>query len=325
MKPIPLKGHSRPLSAVKYNSDGDLVFTCAKDQKTNVWFSSSGERLGSYNGHDGACTSLDVTTDSKYLLTGAADLTARIWNVQSGTELTRLDHLSPVRFVEYAQGDQLILTVQDNSFNQDAAFNIWSLATDDWANQIKSPLRKVVGEVKLNVAHWGRLNETVVTGDIDGAVRVYNSETGAELAVIADHSKQVNAIVFSSDYSMFLTCSEDQTARLYDTTSFRLLKTLNSDRPLNACAFGTGDKFVVLGGGQNASDVTNTAARSGKFEALFYNIVYEELLGSVRGHFGPINSLDVAPDGTGFVTGAEDGYIRLHHYDAEMNQILSKQ
>jgi translation initiation factor 3 subunit I len=46
-----LKGHERAITAVKYNSDGDLLFTAAKDNKPTVWYSDSGERLGTY-GHN---------------------------------------------------------------------------------------------------------------------------------------------------------------------------------------------------------------------------------------------------------------------------------
>jgi hypothetical protein len=35
-RPILLKGHSRPLTMCKYNREGDLLFTCAKDNKPNV-------------------------------------------------------------------------------------------------------------------------------------------------------------------------------------------------------------------------------------------------------------------------------------------------
>ena len=37
----------------------------------------------------------------------------------------------------------------------------------------------------------------------------------------------------------------------------------------------------------------------------------------MRGHFGPINTLAYAPDGRGYASGAEDGYVRLHTFDAD--------
>ena len=54
---------------------------------------------------------------------------------------------------------------------------------------------------------------------------------------------------------------------------------------------------VVLGGGQEAREVTTTTTKAGKFDARFYHLIYEEEIGRVKGHFGPINSLKFHPDG----------------------------
>jgi translation initiation factor 3 subunit I len=62
-----MKGHERSLTFLKYNQEGDLLFTCAKDKSPCVWWSDNGERIGTYEGHNGAVWSLDVTRDSKYL------------------------------------------------------------------------------------------------------------------------------------------------------------------------------------------------------------------------------------------------------------------
>ena len=35
----------------------------------------------------------------------------------------------------------------------------------------------------------------------------------------------------------------------------------------------------------------------------------------MKGHFGPINAIGINPDGRSYASGAEDGYIRLHHFD----------
>ena len=72
---------------------------------------------------------------------------------------------------------------------------------------------------------------------------------------------------------------------------------------------------VVLGGGQEAMDVTTTSTRIGKFDARFFHMVFEEEFGRVKGHFGPINSVAFHPDGTGYASGGEDGYVRIHTFD----------
>ena len=44
-------------------------------------------------------------------------------------------------------------------------------------------------------------------------------------------------------------------------------------------------------------EVTTTTTKAGKFDARFYHLVFEEEIGRVKGHFGPINSLAFHPDG----------------------------
>jgi hypothetical protein len=68
---------------------------------------------------------------------------------------------------------------------------------------------------------------------------------------------------------------------------------------------------------QDAAAVTMTAAKAGYFEARFFHKVFCEEFANARGHFSPINSVAFSPDGTSFVTGAEEGNVRLHHFDAD--------
>ena len=59
MRPIALSGHSRALTHVKYSTEGDLLFSAAKDHSPSLWWSHNGERIGSYDGEFGwspACT-----------------------------------------------------------------------------------------------------------------------------------------------------------------------------------------------------------------------------------------------------------------------------
>ena len=77
MKPISLHGHEKSITQIKYNRDGDLLFSCAKDRQPNVWYSINGERLGTYDGHGGAVWCLDVDWQTKNFLSGAADNSVR--------------------------------------------------------------------------------------------------------------------------------------------------------------------------------------------------------------------------------------------------------
>ncbi|KAJ1672982.1 translation initiation factor eIF3 subunit, partial [Spiromyces aspiralis] len=66
-----------------------------------------------------------------------------------------------------------------------------------------------------------------------------------------------------------------------------------------------------------ASEVTTTSSRQGKFESRFHHKIFEIEVGRVKGHFGPINTIAIRPDGKGFSSGGEDGYVRIHAFDPD--------
>jgi translation initiation factor 3 subunit I len=69
---------------------------------------------------------------------------------------------------------------------------------------------------------------------------------------------------------------------------------------------------VLLAGGQDARDVTTTAAKEGGFEIKMMNIIHNSSLAEILGHFGTIHTLAFGPDGINFASGSEDGYVHFH-------------
>jgi len=83
-------------------------------------------------------------------------------------------------------------------------------------------------------------------------------------------------------------------------------------------------EHVLLGGGQDAAKVTTTSVHAGKFESVFFHKIFCQRLGSVKGHFGPINTVAFSPDNRMFCTGGEDGYVRLNHLDKFYFESIAK-
>ena len=69
-----------------------------------------------------------------------------------------------------------------------------------------------------------------------------------------------------------------------------MLKTYVTETPLNSASITPLKPYVLLGGGQDAMNVTTTSLRQGKFEARFWHKIFEEEVGRVKGHFGPVNT-----------------------------------
>lgn len=72
-----LQGHERSITQIKYNREGDLLFSSSKDPKPNVWFSLNGERLGTFNGHQGTVWCMDCDWSTTKFMTGSGDMTAK--------------------------------------------------------------------------------------------------------------------------------------------------------------------------------------------------------------------------------------------------------
>ncbi|TYI29397.1 hypothetical protein ES332_A05G314000v1 [Gossypium tomentosum] len=193
MRPILMKGHERPLTFLKYNRDGDLLFSCAKDHTLTVWFVDNGERIGTYRGHNGA------VWDSMRLITGSADQTVKLWNVQTGAQLCTFNFGSPVRSVDFSVEDKLAVIVRYGFI----------------------------------------LCKDYLSAGEDAVIRIWDSETGKLLREAdkeSGHKKTITSLTKSADCSHFLTGSLDKSAKLWDTKTLTLIKTYVTERPVNAVA-----------------------------------------------------------------------------------------
>lgn len=299
-----------------YNSDGDLLFSTSKDHVVNVWYSHNGERLGTYNGHVGAIWTVSVNKDSTMLASGSADNTIKLWNVQTGACLKTWDFPTAVKRVSFSEDDTLLLGVTEKRMGYPGSIVVFPIENDLTANQVNEPSLTInTIDSKVTVAGWSYLNKFILTGHENGTVSQYDTKSGERLITEPAHDGAITDLQTSIDGSYFITASKDKTAAILDATTLEVLKRYESDTPLNTAAITPTQDLVVLGGGQEARDVTTTGARQGKFEARFYHKIFEEEVGRVRGHFGPLNTIAVHPKGTGYASGGEDGYVRVHAFD----------
>jgi translation initiation factor 3 subunit I len=321
MRPILLHGHERSLTQIKYNKEGDLIFSVAKDHRPNVWFSHNGERLGTYEGHNGTVWCLDIDERTSKLLTGSADNTAKIWDVQRGVCLSTIETKTAVRACGFAIEAEKLFIVTDATMGHACELVLYDMREKHREDRRIRTITMGADQAKITAAVWGPLDEYIYTGHEDGEVAVYNPYVEEKLMGTKEHNGQINDIQWALPHQgYFITASKDHSARLFDRFQLECLKVYKSDRPVNSAAISRTNKQVILGGGQEASQVTTTASRAGKFEVQFFHIVYSEEIGRVRGHFGPINTVAFHPDGKSFASGSEDGYVRLHHFDADYHK-----
>lgn len=324
MRPIKLMGHERALTQVKFNREGDLLFSVSKDALASVWFSSNGERLGTLEGHKGTIWLIDVDLQTELAATGSADLTTRLWRAATGECVFCWDAPSPVRRVAFSPDNLRLLVVTDNVMGSKGSIDVYVVNREDYGAQSTEPVLRIPTREngsKVTVAGWS--GEYIIAGHEDGSVLKYSAADGKLVKTVQahgihneEHNVAITDMQFApEDRLYFITSLKDKNAVLVDVELLEILKVYKADAPMNLAAITLKKDFVILGGGQDAMNVTTTAELQGKFEARFYHKIFEDEIGRVKGHFGPLNTVAAHPDGTGYVSGGEDGFIRVHHFD----------
>jgi translation initiation factor 3 subunit I len=96
----------------------------------------------------------------------------------------------------------------------------------------------------------------------------------------------------------FASVSRDNTCKLWDPDNFKEpVSTFVSSHPLNTLAISPLESrnHIAIAGGV-ASRETAITSDAG-FEVSIYNMIYEHEIAYIKGHFGPVNSIDFHPNG----------------------------
>lgn len=351
MKPFVLRGHTRPITQVVYNREGDLIFTSGTDRVVNVWFSENGERLGSLGNdygeghervkdqHRSVIWSVDINRDTTQAITGSGDISCKIWDVEYGRVNTTYNDESmgqgvgfgsSVRSVQWSMDGNLFAAIQDRQMTHFAKVFILDKRCDPAQSVVKSWCisSEMLMDTKLR---WGFMDETILTANDKGVLQKWdwknieytnaknnaNVQVGRSLCNENAHKKQIKDLVLTHDRTMCMTSSKDKKTKIWDCMSdneFELICEVEHPSNANSACFNPVKNHIAVGGGEDAKSVAGSAAH-GHFETYLYNTVSRETIGTFKGHFSPITSLAWHPNGHQICTAGEEGNARINNLD----------
>eukprot|EP00918_Siedleckia_nematoides_P100934 GHVU01220573.1.p1 GENE.GHVU01220573.1~~GHVU01220573.1.p1 ORF type:complete len:402 (+),score=103.22 GHVU01220573.1:517-1722(+) len=135
MRPWVFRGHERPLTCVKFNREGDILFTSGKDGVLDAWFTESGKRLGKYDTGNTVVWWLDCTLDSKYLAAASAGYYVFLFAVETGEMLSKMQEAGPVRYVAFNREplnqNMLVSVTVRESTAKEGMIKFWKLNFKD--------------------------------------------------------------------------------------------------------------------------------------------------------------------------------------------------
>lgn len=390
MRPLLLQYHTRPVTQVKYNRDGDLIVSSSNDGNICLIRSETGDRIGSYHGHEGAVKDVDISRDSSMIVSGGADSRVCFFETRSGQAIYTLMSGGILKSVEFNQrpaGANLVASCADKFRSTPNNISLWRFwngslgdpnateplffvpeSSSESKNNFEDFRIELLCEIsdsqlpmKASSVRFGPFDETLISSHDEGTLYVWKMPAdlnddgtpgAAQLLKCVDaHTMAIKSLQFNiglpgcganncGERTLMLTASRDKTCKLWETQEYGLLKTYDAGRPLNDAVLSPLYQLpevsenaqikkkgqdvdmpqmpryhVICGGGVEAREVTTSV--EGGFESVFFHLVSEEELCQVKGHFGPMNCIGMAPDGRGYITGGEDGLLRLIHFDSE--------
>lgn len=241
-------------------------------------------RLMTGLGHGGKVFAVAISPDSKYILSGSADYTARLWLADTRQEVRRIEgHQGAVTTVGFSPDGKSMLTA-----GEDGVAYIWNVETGETLHTLVGHKGAILG------AKFSPDNNIVATAGEDHTARLWNLTT-AEVRILQTHQDFVESIDFSKDGKQVVTSSLDRTVATWDALTGKLLHRAEvHDSEVWDAIFTPRGNIVSTGADRNIK---------------MWNIPHKDSVATYLGYKGVrggVESLSISHDGTFLVAGGRD-------------------
>jgi len=334
-----LEHGGQELHAVAFSPDGRYIATAGDTDPgyIKLWSAEGGElqpQIFSGEGstdrfaseHTDVVVSLEFSHDSGRLLSGSFDGTARVWDVESGRQLTRLyGHNWWVRSASFCPqrdeegnfiGETRIVTA-----GQDGTAIVWTDETASWSNpasiQQGVPFRGHEGPVYA--AAFTPDGREVVTAGHDHRLLIWQPDAvidvdyvkladgleqeQTEFRSLLGHTDAVRSFTFSRDGRLLVSCGNDNTVKVWNLQNGRSIRTFRGHGSwVQACVFSHDTRWILSAG-------YDAQVRKWSIEG---DDELHILQGRpLEGHLDAVLAADFSPDGNRIVTASQDRQAKV--------------
>jgi WD40 repeat protein len=188
-----------------------------------------------FSGHTNMIWDVAITSDGQKLVSSSNDMTAKVWDAASGSEIYTLrGHRAFVCSVSISPDDSRIATGA-----LDGEIIIWNLHNAESIGLISHG----ASDAKVS---WRRDNRSIVSGGADGCLRLWQMPDLKEVGNLSLHSQPILKVACLTDNCRVATVSADRSVRICDLSSMRCTRTFTGHTgTVNSVAITPDEQFLI--------------------------------------------------------------------------------
>lgn len=211
-----------PVRAGKFIARKNWMVVGADDFHLRVYNYNTGEKVAQFEAHPDYIRSIAVHPSKPYVLTSSDDLTVRMWNWETGWKLEQT----------FEGHQHFVMSVCFNPKDP----NTFALASLDrtvkiWLLGLAQPNFTLVAHDAKGVNYVDYYPQAdkpyLITTSDDKTIKVWDYQTKSCVATLEGHLLNVLFAIFHPELPVIVSGSEDGTVRFWNSTTFKLEKSVN--------------------------------------------------------------------------------------------------
>uniref|UniRef100_A0A8C8VR31 Apoptotic protease-activating factor 1 n=1 Tax=Pelusios castaneus TaxID=367368 RepID=A0A8C8VR31_9SAUR len=226
--------HTEQVNCCQFNNTKYplLLATCSNDTFIKLWDLNKKHCRNTMFGHINSVSHCRFSPDDRYVASCSADGTLKLWEVCSANEWKTIDIKDFFRNADEHQDDAEVL-VKCCSWLANCATIL--VAVKNRLLLLDVITSELLAEVPINhhstiqYCDFCPANQLVAVAFSHYSLELWNIESLSKVADCREHLSWIHCVTFSTDGSLFLTSSDDQTIRIWESSkvykySARVLK-----------------------------------------------------------------------------------------------------
>lgn len=265
------------------------------------------QALVTYSGHSNYVWSVAWSPDGKYIVSGAQDGTAQVWEASMGKKvLSTRSHIDPSQPDDWANS----VAWSPNSKQILTGFKDGTAEVLDIVSRQKVAVYINDAPWSVEAVAWSPNGQYVATGNFDNLVMIFSVANGKLLYTYTGHNDSIDSIAWSHDSKRIATGSSDGTAQVWRASDgHTLLKYPLHNSDVRSVSWSPDDAFIVSGGWDGTAQVWDSVTGNSQ-------VKYSNLVG------GEVNAVAWSHHSNMIAAGGNDIYT--HIFDGKTGNFIRK-